>query len=259
MGQYSGARTAHALTAIKEDITRHALDGTLIATQAEVAAFVGGAQSSPLLAFCAAVAEAHAHRDCINIEDLSAIDWDFWRLATELRLLEWRIRAKTLQSSSRLSWPEASTLLHLAISLLLTQRKSVAEPVFTYLAAEIGPVLAGMERRKDKVRDWGAIAALFQDMVPANALPAQLRCTPPLTLADAAHARPSYSDGRDPAGALLQGQASDLVPVELIWFANRIGAADPDLAQMQASIAATGYPENAVFQEMDVLLTIEDY
>ena len=177
-------------------------------------------------------------------------------MATELRLLQWRLDAVTPLAKRRRTWVEVSNALHLGISLYLSGREKLAVPIFESLATGLPPVLDQMTSRKDRSRDWGAIAYVFQDVMDLKALPKPLQVALPETLEQAIAARATYSDSRDPYGSLLSHDGANLIPVELIFFARRREILDPELGFFDERIRTSSYPSHPVFQEIDLDLSI---
>lgn len=257
MGKYNGLRTQRALERAKSFWADRDLEDELTQALDTTKQFVtDNKKPMPFFSSIAGICETTSHRDCLNVKDLESIDYDRWRLAIELRLLAWRIDSLTPLARPDLSWPRASSYLKLAIGLALTDREAMALTLFQNLASGIGPALSNMSSRKDKTRDWGAIAFVFRSVLEPDQVPKQFKMTDEVTLEQARVARPTYSDGRDPYGALLSGPSEDLIPVELIYLSRALGHPDPELAQLDEGIRATTYPTNEAFQEIDMELSI---
>lgn len=255
MSNYTGKRTAHALQKARDFAATRSLDDEFDKAHAATKKFLETSGSVPRYALLANLCEASSHRNCTTIDDLEAIDWEKWSLATELRLLQWRLDAPKRVATSRMSWVEASATLHLGISLMLSRRETVGMPVLQFLAPILAPVLDQMIERKDRTRDWGALAYLFQELMDLKALPFPLRQTPPETLEQAIAARATYSDGRDPHGSLLSHTGAELIPVELVFFARTREIPNAELTHFSEKIRAVSYPDHPVFQEIDIALS----
>ncbi len=256
MGGYTGSRTQHALLRTKTAHSDVDFDRKLADAVDTTKQFLNEGGKRPSFSFLANVCEATSHRRCMNVREIEAIDFDRWRLATELRLLQWRIEATTKHAQTRWSPAGLSQYLHLAISLALTGREALALPIFQKLAQGIEPVLTKMSSRKDKTRDWGAIGFVFRAVLEANAVPKSLCATTELSLEQAMVARSTYSDGRDPHGALLCHFGADLIPVELIFLSRALGHPDAEMSALDDGIRTSGYPANEAFQEIDMELSI---
>lgn len=256
MGTFTGTRTPHALRKAQEFTADHSLDDEFEGQRAKTKHYLEASGPAPSFTFLANLCEATSHANCETVSDIEKIDWARWRLATELRLLQWRLDAVTHLTKRRWSWVEVSSALHLGISLNLSDRKKVALPIFQSLAASLPPVLDQMTSRKDRLRDWGAIAYVFQDIIDLKALPKPLQVAPPETLEQAIVARATYSDGRDPHGSLLSHAGANLIPVELVFFARKRESLDPELGYFDEKIRTSSYPDHPVFQEIDLDLSI---
>ncbi|WP_299154568.1 hypothetical protein [uncultured Tateyamaria sp.] len=256
MGGYTGSRTQHALQRTKSAHSEVDFDRKLAEAVIAIKRFLSEGGKQPSFSFLANVCEIGSHKDCLNVGDIEAINFGRWRLATELRLLHWRIDASTPLVKSRWSPTSVSTTLHLAISLALTGRQTLASPILHKLAQGIEPVLAKMSSRKDKTRDWGAIAFVFRAILEANAVPKLFHSTNELSLKQAMLARPTYCDAGDPYGALLAHFGADLIPVEIIFLSRALGHIDADMVALDEGIRTTGYPTNEAFQEIDMELSV---
>lgn len=256
MGTFTGTRTPHALRKAKEFFAGHSLDDEFEKQRAKTKQYLEASGPAPSLSFLANICEATSHANCKTVSDLETIDWERWRLATELRLLQWRLDAVTHLVKRRWSWVEVSNALHLGISLNLSGREKLALPIFESLATGLPPVLDQMTSRKDRSRDWGAIAYVFQDVMDLKALPKPLQVAPPETLEQAIAARATYSDRRDPYGSLLSHAGANLIPVELVFFVRKRENSDPELRYFDEKIRTSSYPDHPVFQEMDLELSI---
>lgn len=256
MGGYTGCRTQHALQRTKSAHSEVDLDRKLAEAVITTKQFLSQGGKQPSFSFLANVCEIRSHNDCLNVDDIEAINFGRWRLATELRLLQWRIDASTPLAKRRWSPTSVSTTLHLAISLALTGREGLASPILHELAHGIEPVLARMSSRKDKTRDWGAISFVFRALLEANAVPKTLHSAKELCLEQAMLARPTYSDQRDPYGALLGHFGTDLIPVELVFLSRALGHIDAEMLALDDGIRTTSYPTNEAFQEIDLELSV---
>ena len=256
MGTFTGTRTPHALRKAKEFIAGHSLDEEFERQRAKTKQYLEASGPAPSLSFLANICEATSHANCETVSDIEAIDWASWRLATELRLLQWRLDAVTQLAKRRRSWVEVSSALHLGISLNLSGREKLALSIFESLTAGLPSVFDQMMSRKDRLRDWGAIAYVFQVIMDLKSLPKPLQVAPPETLEQAIAARATYSDGRDPHGSLLSHVGANLIPVELVFFARKRRSPDPELKYFDEKIRTSSYPNHTVFQEMDLDLSI---
>jgi len=256
LGSYTGSRTQHALERTKSFFADRDFEGELARTLEVTRNFLSGHEKRPRFSYLANVCETTSFKNCTNVNDIGSIDFSRWRLATELRLLQYRIDSMTPFARSRLSSPIASGYLNLAISLCLTGRDTVALPIFHKLASGLDPVLAQMSSRKDKRRNWGAVAFVFHSVLETKDVPKAFGTGCQLKLEQAKIARPSYSDARDPHGALLGSSVADLIPVELIFMSRALGHPDQELADLDNRIKATTYPADKTFQEIDIELSI---
>lgn len=256
MGSYTGSRTQHALERAKRFFADRDFESDLVNELHTTQQFLSGHKTSPRFSGLAQVCETMSFRNCPSINDIGSIDFTWWRLALELRLLQWRIDSIAPLSRPKLTSPKASVYLNLAIGLCLTDRHTLAIPVFQTLASSLGPVLAQMSARKDKTRDWAAIAYVFHTVLEERDVPAAFRASRQPTLEQAKKARPSYCDARDPNGSLLSFVGSDLIPVELVFMSRAFGHPDQELAELDDGIKATAYPDNETFQEIDIELSI---
>ena len=256
MGSYRGGRTQHALERAKAFFADRDFESELANELETTRQFLSGHEKSPSFSVLAHICETTSFRNCLNVNDIGSIDFTRWRLALELRFLQWRIDSITPLARSRLSWPTASGYLNLAISLCLTDRDALAQPMFQRLASDFAPVLTQMSSRKEKTRDWGAIAFVFQTVLEKRDVPEAFAAGRQLTLDQAQKARPTYSDGRDPYGSLLSNVGSDLIPVELVFMSRAIGHPDQELAELDDGIRATAYPNHGTFEEIDIALSI---
>lgn len=256
MATFTGTRTPHALRKAQEFFADHSLDDEFERQRAKTKQYLEASGPAPSFSFLANLCEATSHANCKTVSDIRSIDWARWRLATELRLLQWRLDSETHLAKRQWSWVEVSSALHLGISLNLSGREKLALPIFEFLATGLPPVLDQMTLRKGRSRDWGAIAYVFQNVMDRTALPKPLQVNPPETLEQAIVARATYSDGRDPHGSLLSHVGANLIPVELVFVARTRKSSDPDLRYFDERIRTSSYPDHPVFQEIDVDLSI---
>lgn len=259
MARYTGARTPHALRSAKTFIAGKDFEA-MFATHADMARQVmADRKKRAFLGAAAEVCEGLAHARCKGISDIAGIDFGYWRLATELRLLERRLEIRVPRKHPDFEKPMDKYGLHLAISLALTDRERLARATFKGLARGIGRDLDYMEMNRKRPRDWGAVGFVFHAMLAPRDVPPRFGPAGPLTLAAAKAARPSYSYGADPFGALLGAHNDDLIPVELIFVSRALGHPDPVLARLDAGLRATTYPGHPLFQELDMEMSVAGY
>lgn len=259
MGKHTGGRTRNALKGVQQPRPGPAVDlnQEFASELGRTRNFLDGDGPPPSFGFLATLCEEAAHANCTSVTKIDTIDFSCWRLATELRLLDWRILNAAPKARRMWSSPSLSQMIHLAISLTLTDRAALASPIFQRLAAEaVEPVLDDMALNKKKVRDWGAIGFAFRSALDAGDVPKPFAGPLDLSLEQAQLARPTYCDARDSCGSLLGQYRNDLIPVELIFLARSLGHPAAELAALDAGIRATGYPEHEAFQEIDIALSI---
>ena len=87
MSVYTGRRTPHALARAQEFCADHSLKDGLTKELAVTKRYTETQTRPPSFSFLANMSEATSHRKCANVNDVAAIDWARWRLASELCLL----------------------------------------------------------------------------------------------------------------------------------------------------------------------------
>jgi len=236
--------------------------------RAEIAAYLKGPAPEPLLAISHGnTLRLRAHANCTTIKQTDRIDWATWSLA--LHYTELAHRCARRGGPPRLNgqgWVTLSGYLWAALAHDLMGNRTLAQLYLAALLRPIVPVVDYMKLGRAKTPiEAGVIGFAFHTIlgaVPDH--PAFARWDIPLTpegLAQAALDRKTYAKASNPAGSMLSGPEGDLVPVELMILNRALPEADqdPDLRAFAAHLAAATYPDDAVYQSLDAMVTVAGY
>lgn len=186
-------------------------------------------------------------------------DWDAWRLALEYSLLEFR----SCGTDPILSWVPVSGRLRSAYELYFLGQNNQAKALLESIREPIVPVTNRLFR--GTANELFAVGQFFLDLtgsVPKHqAFDLTVQPSADEILDVALRNRKVYADASKEGGALLEGPIGDLIPLEIIYLNSKKPESDQDevLAGLRHAMAATEYPSDDQFIDLDIKLAIAGY
>ncbi|MCV2883067.1 hypothetical protein [Actibacterium sp. XHP0104] len=147
----------------------------------------------------------------------------------------------------------------MSYGLFFTGRSGLASKQLEEILDPISHVVERVELGSRKEAVLGAVGVFFEDMIGKRPVHAAFNRMPE-TLEDAYAARDTYARPESPGGALLVDPEGGLIPVEVIYLAQKGTREDGCiLSRMEKAMTATEYPASQFFQNLDLELTVEGY
>jgi hypothetical protein len=186
-------------------------------------------------------------------------DWDAWRLALEYSLLDFR----SCGTGPISSWVPVSERLRSAYELYFLGQNNHAKALLESIREPIVPVTNRLFR--GTANELFAVGQFFLDLTGSapkhQAFDLTMQPSADQILDVALRNRGFYADASKEGGALLAGPIGNLVPLEAIYLNSKKSVSDQDevLAGLYHAMAATEYPSDDQFIDLDIKLATAGY
>lgn len=193
--------------------------------------------------------------------DPATYDWQCWRLGLEYAALALRTRSPIQLTN----WVGISGALEVAYGNWALGYEKEARLNLQSIRGPIASLPGQVLKKSPDATPLAAIGRFFKDVL--GVLPNHPAFEPGAlslntdSLIQAIERRIIYADATHAGGAILPGPIGDFIPLEVIYLNHllEIDQQDKTMSFMLQKMAATTYPDDPLFAELDTIATLGGY